>query len=407
MKTAIPKAVTDTEDGRIMADILKSCVHCGMCNATCPTYQLRGDELDGPRGRIYLIKAMLEGEDVTVKTQQHLDRCLTCRSCETTCPSGVAYGHLVELARPRVEQQVKRGSGDRFQRWLIRQIVPHRQRFNLLLKLGQLLKPLLPTKLAELIPRTSTLAYKPSSLHARTMLILEGCAQASVAPSINQAARQVFDKFDISLHAPKDVGCCGAVSYHLGDVSGAKALAKKNIDLWLQSIDSGAEALLVASSGCAAMIKDYPSLFSEHEPHFAQAKKLAEAVKDPSEVLDPKSLKEKFPAQRQHKRIAFQAPCSMQHSTHTDGSVERCLEALGYELSFVPEAHLCCGSAGSYSLLQPELSAKLLDRKLQALSESEPSLIATANIGCMMHLARRAEVPVQHWLELVAAESKD
>lgn len=407
MKTAIPKAVTDTEDGRAMADILKSCVHCGMCNATCPTYQLRGDELDGPRGRIYLIKSMLEGEQVSAKTQQHLDRCLTCRSCETTCPSGVKYGHLVELARPRVEQQVKRGWSDRFQRWLIRQIVPYPQRFKMLLKLGLIMKPFLPANLAELVPKTSTEQSTPYSPHSRTMLILEGCAQSSVAPSINQAARKVFDKFEISLQAPTEVGCCGAVNYHLGDAEGAKQMAKNNIDLWLRSIDDGAEALLVASSGCAAMIQDYPSLFSEDESYFTHAERLAEAVKDPAEVLAPESLAEKFPGQRRHKRIAFQAPCSMQHSTHTDVNVRNCLNALGYELVQVAEEHLCCGSAGSYSLLQPALSGQLLDRKLKALTEESPTLIATANIGCMMHLARRSEVPVQHWLELIAQDSLD
>ena len=401
MKTAISTEVTDTQDGRIMADILKSCVHCGMCNATCPTYQLRGDELDGPRGRIYLIKAMLEGEAVTSKTQQHLDRCLTCRSCETTCPSGVKYGHLVELARPRVEELVKRSWSDRFQRWFIRQVVPFQRRFAFLLKLGQLSKPLLPASLAELVPKVSAADFETTSAHQRTMLILEGCAQAAVAPSINQAARRVFDRIEISLHAPPDVGCCGAVNYHLGDAAGAKAIAIKNIDLWLQSLDDGAEALLVSSSGCAAMIQDYPSLFSEQESYFEHAKRLAEAVKDPSEVLSPESLTEKFSGDPQHKRIAFQAPCSMQHSTHTQPSVRRCLEALGYELTSVADEHLCCGSAGSYSLLQPAMAADLLDRKLKALTEEQPSLIATANIGCLMHLSRRADVPVRHWLELL------
>lgn len=409
MKTKILDSIMQTEDGRQMADILHTCVHCGLCNATCPTYQVKGDELDGPRGRIYLIKAMLEGESVSKKTQLHLDRCLTCRSCETTCPSGVKYGHLVELARPRVDQQVKRGLSERLRRAMIRQIVPYPQRFGLLLRLGRLFKPFLPRALSELVPQISPEIWpaKPRSYHQheRKMLILEGCAQAAVAPRINQAARNIFDRFEITLQSPKGVGCCGAVSYHLGDEVEARAAAKNNIDRWWPSIESGAEALLVTSSGCAAMIQDYPYLFRDDATYRVRAEKLVKFVCDPSEKLDPAELKKKYRGELKPKQIAFQAPCSMQHSTHTHEHVKRCLRALEFELCAVADEHLCCGSAGSYSLLQPDLSNELLDRKLESLGANKPEMIVSANIGCMMHLARRAEQPVRHWLELIDGES--
>jgi len=299
---------------------------------------------------------MLEGEQVTHKTQQHLDRCLTCKSCETTCPSGVKYGHLVELARPRVDQLVKRGVGARMLRWLIRQIVPYPRRFTLLLTLGQLSKPFLPQRLAGLVPSITANGFKSSTTHERTMLLHEGCAQAVVAPSINQAARAIFDRLDVSLDSPPRVGCCGAVNLHLGDKAGAIKVAKTNIDQWLTRVGSGAEGLLVASSGCAVMIQDYPSFFSDDDPYLLAAKKIAVLVKEPSEALTPEALKEKFPGPPKHQKVAFQVPCSMQHATHAQDHVKDCLRALGYELSPIAGEHLCCGSAGSYSLLQPDRS---------------------------------------------------
>ena len=405
MKTAIPKHVTDTASGKQMAAILHSCVHCGMCNATCPTYQLLGDELDGPRGRIYLIKSMLEGEPLTDRTQFHLDRCLTCRSCETTCPSGVKYGDLVELARPRVEDQVKRKIPDRIRRWLIKQMVPYPARFRVLMELGQAFKYLLPKRVAEMLPKRSVCTAKSFDERARTMLLLEGCAQSVVAPSINQAARELFDRFEVALRAPAAAGCCGAVNYHLNDVEQARVQARANIDAWWPEIENGAESLLVTSSGCAAMIKDYAQLLVDDSSYAARARRVAELVADPAEKIDPEALKQVVPNVAST-RIAFQAPCTMQHTTHADQAVRRCLQSVGFELTVVPEQHLCCGSAGSYSLLQPELSERLLDRKLANLNSGEPAMIVTANIGCHMHLARRASVPVCHWLEAIVFAEK-
>lgn len=406
MKTSIPEQIGRTSDGRRMTEILQTCVHCGMCNATCPTYQQRGDELDGPRGRIYLIKSFLEGETVTKKTQLHLDRCLTCRSCETTCPSGVEYGHLVELARPRVEKIVGRGRLERLKRWLIRHIVPYPKRFSALLILGRLVKPVLPSRLAEMLPQRSTLEFSATSQHPRTMLLLEGCAQSVVAPSINAATRQVFDHLGIALAAPTGVGCCGAVAYHLGDKSGAEQQARINIDKWWAQIEQGAEAIVVPSSGCAAMIADYPVLFADDQSYLARAKEVARLVCDPSQKLDAHQLATAFKPVSEQNRIAFQAPCSMQHSTHADQSVRNCLTAVGYELTAVAEEYLCCGSAGSYSLLQPDLATNLLERKLINLRKGQPEVIVSANIGCMMHLSRRSTTPVKHWLELLAEQIK-
>ena len=401
MKTAIPRAVTQTTAGRQMVDILHTCVHCGMCNATCPTYQLLGNELDGPRGRIYLVKSMLEGEQVSKKTQTHLDRCLTCRSCETTCPSGVKYGHLVELARPEVERRVGRGFLERAHRWLIKQVVPFPKRFALAVWLGRLLKPLLPQGIAELVPQQNVSPRVDKlSEHSRRMLLLEGCAQSVVAPSINQATRELFNRLEVSVEAPPSAGCCGAVNYHLNDIERAATQARMNIDAWWPEINRGAEGLLVPSSGCAAMIKDYPQLFSEDDPYRDKAKRVAALVSDPAEKIDPAQLKNVVP-RRAQTSIAFQVPCTMQHATHSDHAVRRCLDSVGFKLTTVPDQHLCCGSAGSYSLLQSELSTRLLDNKLAALASGEPEMIVTGNIGCHMHLSRRAKIPVKHWIEAI------
>ena len=403
MKTTIPESVTATATGKRMADILKSCVHCGMCNATCPTYQLLGDELDGPRGRIYLIKSMLEGEQVTARTQAHLDRCLTCRSCETTCPSGVQYGQLVELARPFVDEKVPRKRIDRLRRWLVKNIVPYPSRFRLAIQLGAFFKPFLPRRFAELVPKRSNLEIKISSSQQRSMLILEGCAQSVVAPSINQAARKLFDHLGVSLVAPTAAGCCGAVNYHLNDVDAGREQARKNIDAWWPEIVAGAENILVPSSGCALMLKEYPSLFVDDSQYLEKAETVANLVADPADMIS-QADSTKFIANGDETRIAFQVPCTMQHGTHAEKGVTQCLQAAGFKLTTVADSHLCCGSAGSYSLLQAGLSEQLLDNKIATLMADKPSMIVTANIGCYMHLARRAPVPVKHWLEVLAPE---
>ena len=400
MKTTISETITATASGKRMAEILRSCVHCGMCNATCPTYQLKGDELDGPRGRIYLIKSMLEGEEVSAKTQTHLDRCLTCRSCETTCPSGVQYGQLVELARPVVDEKIPRKIFDRLRRWLVKNIVPYPGRFHLAVLLGSIFKPFLPRRLAESVPTRSILNPIPNGSHARQMVMLEGCAQSVVAPSINQSVQRLFDHLGVSVVAADSAGCCGAVNYHLNDVPTARQQARINIDAWWSAIEAGAESILVASSGCAMMIKEYPALFADDPAYLPKAERVASLVADPAEKMS-EAAATKFTTYSDAKRIAFQVPCTMQHGTHKEKHVKQCLEAAGFNLTNVVDAHLCCGSAGSYSLLQPALSEQLLDNKLSMLMAEKPEMIVTANIGCYMHLARRSPVPVKHWLEVL------
>lgn len=391
----------ESPHGAEMASILRTCVHCGFCNATCPTYRLKGDELDGPRGRIYLIKSMLEDADVGRSTQMHLDRCLTCRACETTCPSGVRYARLLELARPLVDAKVGRSWWQRLQRWLIRRIVPHPRRFAFLMAAARIFKPLYPAKLRELVPPAAACETEsaPAS-HPRRMVLLDGCVQQSAAPEIDAAAREVFGQLGIELVSLPRSGCCGAVSYHLGDVVEAQQYARRNLDVWWRAIEDGAEAVVATSTGCTMMLKEYAELLAGDPVYAARAKRLVELVRDPSEVIDIEMLGRAYRVEARQS-VAFHAPCTMQHGLRTAGRAEACLRAVGFDLTSVPDAHLCCGSAGSYSLLQPGLANQLLDEKLTALQSGAPAILATANIGCLMHLRRRAEAPVLHWLELI------
>jgi glycolate oxidase iron-sulfur subunit len=403
MRAKFSSEILSSPDNAEMASIMRSCVHCGFCNATCPTYGLRGDELDGPRGRIYLIKSMLEDAAVTEKTQSHLDRCLTCRACETTCPSGVKYGRLVELARPLVDERVGRTLLERLERRLIRLIIPNTRRFGLLMAIARLLKPIFPAALREFVPPVipSAKAILNSS-HERKMVLLDGCVQPVTGPEINAAAYAVFDRLGVELLTLPNAGCCGAVSYHLGEVAEAKRYARQNVDTWHTALERGAEAVVSTSTGCTAMLKDYGELLAGDPAYAKRAQEVAAAVRDPSEVLDAGELGRAYQV-KSEQHIAFHAPCSMQHSLHVSDNAEACLRAVGFELTSVPDGHLCCGSAGSYSLLQPRLSSQLLDQKLTALQSDGPTVIASANIGCLMHLRRRAEPRVQHWLELISA----
>jgi glycolate oxidase iron-sulfur subunit len=382
--------------------ILRTCVHCGFCNATCPTYQLLGDELDGPRGRIYLIKQVLEGNDVTQKTQQHLDRCLSCRNCETTCPSGVDYHNLLDIGRAVVDAAVPRPLGQRLLREGLRQTVPHPDLFKSLVKGGQVFRALLPGTLQSKLPRHAPPAKpRPMTLRERQVLMLEGCVQPALSPNTNAAAARVLDRLGISVIATREAGCCGAVDYHLDAQAAGLDRARRNIDAWWPGIEKGAEAIVQTASGCGAFIKDYGHLLASDPAYADKAKKVSELARDLVEVLRDEPL-EKLGIHASQ-RLAFHCPCTLQHGQKLGGAVEALLTGLGFNLTSVPDGHLCCGSAGTYSLTQPELSRQLRDNKLNALESGHPEVIVTANIGCQSHLDGAGRTPVRHWIELVEA----
>ena len=382
--------------------ILRSCVHCGFCNATCPTYQLLGDELDGPRGRIYLIKQVLEGNEVTRATQEHLDRCLSCRNCETTCPSGVDYHNLLDIGRAVVDAAVPRPLGQRLLREGLRSVVPNPRLFKGLVSGGQVFRALLPDTLKAKLPRNVHPAKpRPTTRHDRQVLMLEGCVQPSLSPNTNAAAARVLDRLGISVTAIREAGCCGAVDYHLDAQAAGLDRARRNIDAWWPAIESGAEAIVQTASGCGAFIKDYGHLLSSDPAYAEKAKKVSALAKDLVEVLRDEPLEKLGVHSAQ--RLAFHCPCTLQHAQKLGGAVEAILTSLGFNLTSVPDSHLCCGSAGTYSLTQPELSRQLRDNKLNALESGHPEVIVTANIGCQSHLDGAGRTPVRHWIELVEA----
>jgi glycolate oxidase iron-sulfur subunit len=404
MKTNLADFIKNTPEGKEADSILRACVHCGFCTATCPTYQLLGDELDGPRGRIYLMKQLLEGDAFTKKTQVHLDRCLTCRSCETTCPSGVQYGRLVDIGRNIVEQQVGRTPLERLKRATLRAVIPKPAVFNPLLKLGQLTAPLLPGSVKRKIPKRLAATPWPAPAHARRMLVLQGCAQPGIAPTINPAMARVLDRIGVSLlHAPS-AGCCGAVSYHLNAQDEGLDYMRRNIDAWWPYVEQGIEAIVMTASGCGVMVKEYGHLFQRDERYREKAKRISALTKDASEILTREHEALAARASRSSARrpaVAFHSPCTLQHGQQIRGLVESLLSAAGYSLTPVPEGHLCCGSAGTYSILQPELSKQLLKNKVTALSSGSPTVIATANIGCLAHIQTGTALSVRHWVELL------
>lgn len=400
MQTRIEKRYLDTPQGKEADAILRSCVHCGFCTATCPTYQLLGDELDGPRGRIYLIKQALEGDAVTDRTRLHLDRCLTCRACETTCPSGVRYGRLVEIGREVVEHEAPRGRRERLIRGLLRRVLPWPKRFAAVLRVGRLLRWGLPASLRSKIPDVRNPGPRPTPGHLRRMLVLEGCVQSVATPRTNAAAARVFDRLGIRLVSAPEAGCCGAVSHHLSAPEDGLGFMRRNIDAWWPHVEAGAEAIIGSASACGLMIKEYGDLL-RHDPDYAdKAARISALTKDLGEVLQGEDLS---PLRRQDVplRVAFHSPCTLQHGQQLSGVVERLLQQAGFTLTKVPDAHLCCGSAGTYSVLQPVLSQQLLSGKLEALQGDHPDVIVSANVGCQLHLATRAAVPVRHWIELL------
>ena len=402
MQTTLLPALLETTTGQEADQILRNCVHCGFCNATCPTYQLTGDELDGPRGRIYLIKQVLEGATPTRTTQLHLDRCLTCRACETTCPSGVDYHHLLDTGRELIEQNVTRPLRERLMHGVLRALLPWPSRFKPILRLGQAVRPLLPATLRQRIP-----AYREpghftvAQTHARSMLLLDGCVQPVLAPQINMATRRVLDALGINTVIANNGGCCGAVSFHLGAPDAAKDFMRNNIDAWWPAIEQGAEAIIITASGCAPMVKEYARLLADDPAYADKASRVSALAKDISEVIASENPAGRLGRPEDRTRVAFHSPCTLQHGQNLDGLVENILKQSGYELTQVTDSHLCCGSAGTWSILQPVLANRLRDNKLNALQAAQPDLIATANIGCLMHMQPHTRVSVLHWIELL------
>ena len=406
MQTRLADFIRDTPEGREADAILRKCVHCGFCNATCPTYQLLGDELDGPRGRIYLIKQVLEGVAPTAKTRLHLDRCLTCRACESTCPSGVQYGRLADIGRGIVEHKAARGGLESLLRAALSFALPRTGLFGFFLGLGRIARPFLPTGLQDKIPEKKEHPGNwPAPRHKRRMLVLAGCVQPALAPAINAAAARVLDRNGISLLEAPGAGCCGAVRFHLNEQESGRDEMRALIDAWWPMIEGGeVEAIVMTASGCGSTVKEYGHLL-QHDPAYRdKAARISAMTRDLSEVLESKSVAEK----KATGRVAFQSPCSLQHGQQIRGNVEALLQGAGYELTPVADGHLCCGSAGTYSILQPELSGMLRARKLAALAAGGASIIATANIGCLSHLQLGIRAPpsgtrvrIVHWIQLL------
>lgn len=413
MQTRLIDLIKDTPEGKEADAILRSCVHCGFCLATCPTYQLLGNELDSPRGRIYLIKQMLEGEEVTEKTQLHLDRCLTCRACETTCPSGVQYGHLLDIGRGMVEQQIQRTPYATFKRYTLRKLLPNRTLFSALMGVARLGRPLFPAHLKRAIqPKPATVRNLSGKTHTRSMLILDGCVQPALTPNTNHTTARVLDRLGISVIAAQEAGCCGALAYHLNAQEEGLSAMRRNIDAWWPFItrsENPVEALIVTASGCGVTVKDYGHLL-QHDPIYAEkAARISSLTRDISEVIAAETatliplLQAANPSSKSAspRNLAFHAPCTLQHGMKLKGKIEPILQAAGFNLTKVADPHLCCGSAGTYSILQPKLSRQLRDNKITALTMETPEMVATANIGCQMHLQGGTSLPVRHWIELL------
>ena len=403
MQTDLADFIKDTPEGREADAILRKCVHCGFCTATCPTYQLLGDELDGPRGRIYLIKGMLEGAAVTAKTQLHLDRCLTCRACETTCPSGVQYGRLVDIGRKLAEERVPRPLSARLQRQLLSVVLPRSWLFGSLLKLGRWMRPLLPFALQGKFPAAVPAAGTwPAARHSRRMLALAGCVQPALSPDINAAAARVLDRLGISLIEAPQAGCCGAVRFHLNAQEDGLDDMRALIDAWWPFVDAGVEAIVMTSSGCGSTVKEYGHLLARDPAYAAKAQRISALTQDISEVIAAEAarLEPLLAAGKPSAapKLALQLPCSLQHGQQIRGVIERILLAAGFELTPVEDSHLCCGSAGTYSILQPQLAEKLKLNKLAALHAGSPQAIVSANLGCMSHLQSGTALPLEHWI---------
>ena len=405
MQTKLAPQYQQTAEGREAEAILRNCVHCGFCTATCPTYQLLGDELDGPRGRIYLIKQVFEGATPTRKTQLHLDRCLTCRNCESTCPSGVQYGHLIDIGRKVVDEQVPRPLMEKVVRTALKEGLPS-PLFGPAMKMGQLVRELLPDTLKSKVPPKQDAGAWPTRTHARKVLMLAGCVQPAMSPNINSATARVLDAAGIQTVVAAKAGCCGAVRFHLNDHPGGAADMRANIDAWWPHVEAGAEAIVMNASGCGVMVKDYGHVLKDDPAYAAKAARISALTRDLSELLPSlvPALKPKVAARLSAKvgQVAFHPPCTLQHGQKLKGGVEQHMAELGFSIQTARcEPHLCCGSAGTYSVLNPTIAYQLRDRKLGHLAELQPQVIASANIGCITHLQSGTSTPVRHWVEVL------
>jgi glycolate oxidase iron-sulfur subunit len=410
MQTKLAPEYKNTADGMAAEAILRKCVHCGFCTATCPTYQLLGDELDGPRGRIYLMKQVLEGETPTRKTQLHLDRCLTCRNCESTCPSGVDYGHLIDIGRKLVDAKVPRPPAETALRWALKQGLPS-PLFGPAMKLGQLVRPLLPAALKNKLPQRQNAGVWPTREHARKVLMLAGCVQPAMMPNINSATARVLDAAGVQTVLANKAGCCGAVKFHLNDQDGGRAEMRANIDAWWPHVEGAGgrdpiEAIIMNASGCGVTVKEYGHILKDDPGYAAKARRISALTKDVSECLPELAdkLKDKVSAKLSARagQVVFHPPCTLQHGQQLRGGVEKYLNELGFQVQVsTNEVHLCCGSAGTYSVLNPDIAYALRDRKLENLQEVGPDVIVSANIGCITHLQSGTATPVKHWVEVL------
>ena len=403
MQTQLAPEYKNTADGQAAEAILRKCVHCGFCTATCPTYQLLGNELDGPRGRIYLMKQVLEGHAPTRETQLHLDRCLTCRNCESTCPSGVNYGQLVDIGRKLVDAKVARPMLEKTIRWALKEGLTS-PLFAPAMAMGQWVRPLLPASLKNKVPAKQVIGQIPTQTHQRKVLMLVGCVQPAMSPNINSATRRVLDAAGIETIVAAKAGCCGAVKFHLNDQEGGKAQMRANIDAWWPSIESQSiEAIVMNASGCGVTVKEYGHILQDDPQYADKAQRVSDLTKDLSELLPDlvSGLKSKVNAQKAQ-TVTFHPPCTLQHGQQLRGGVEKHLGELGFNINTAScEAHLCCGSAGTYSVLQADLAYQLRDRKLGHIGAMNPDVIVSANIGCITHLQSGTATPVKHWVELL------
>lgn len=399
MFTRLHPRFVDSARALAARDIIGNCVHCGFCNATCPTYLETGDERDGPRGRIYLIRQLLETGDASDKSRLHLDRCLVCRACETTCPSGVEYGRLADFGRVEMEQRRGRGFGQRLMRRLLRLVVPYRRRFRALLRVGRAIRPLLPRSIAAKVPQTRQGRPASTVNHPRTVVLLDGCAQSAATPNTNDAAVRVLERLGITARRVPKSGCCGAVSYHLSEHGEARRFIRRNIDALMPAVREGAEHIVSTASGCGVMLKDYGTIMADDPDYAALARKISDLTVDLCEILAGEDLSP-LPAPGVGP-VALHCPCTLSHGLGLGDTLRDLLQRAGVRLTATGDDHLCCGSAGTYSILQPELSRKFLKNKLEALVGGDPERIVTANVGCQLHLATASKVPVVHWIELL------